>query len=192
VFIAINAQFFHDSVPPQFVASQSAPYSNPVDPTSGSNDTLAATDAQPVLDPGPARIWGFTHPALSAVELNTVTPIGVGTATVVSQSATNGITIKQRHCSDFRIYTGEVIEVCREVLDCDGNPIDFTGVQLRFKTWGRRRTTITNDLLATGTTTGFCVTIPAQGKQTLSSEWAVRNSAGQVVASGPFVVRGRP
>ena len=109
-----------------------------------------------------------------------------------AQPETNGITIKQRHCSDFRLYTGEEIEVCREVLDCDGNPIDFTGVELRFKTWGRRRTTITNDLLATGTTTGFCVTIPAQGKQTLSSEWAVRNSAGQVVASGPFVVRGRP
>ena len=102
------------------------------------------------------------------------------------------ISIKQRHCSDMRLYTNEEIEVCREVLDCDGNPIDFTGVELRFKTWGRRRTTITNDLLATGTTTGFCVTIPAQGKQTLSSEWAVRNSAGQVVASGPFVVRGRP
>ena len=102
------------------------------------------------------------------------------------------ITIKQRHCSKFRLYTGEEIEVCREVLDCDGNPIDFTGVELRFKTWGRRRTKITNDLPATGTTTGFCVTIPAQGKQTLSSEWAVRNSTGQVVASGPFVVRGRP
>lgn len=80
MFIVANAQLFHETVPPQSVATQSLPYSNPADPTSGSNDALAATDAQPVLDPGPARLWGFTHPALSAVALNTVTPIGVGTA----------------------------------------------------------------------------------------------------------------
>ena len=81
MFIVANAQLFHDQVSPQSVATQSAPYSNPADPTSGSNATLAATDAQPVLDPGPARLWGFTHPDLSAVAENVVTPIGVGTAT---------------------------------------------------------------------------------------------------------------
>ena len=81
MFLAINAQFFHDRVPPQFVASQSPSYSNPADLTSGSNVTLAATGAQPVLDPGPARIWGFTHPAPSAVLAGTVIPgVGVGIA----------------------------------------------------------------------------------------------------------------
>ena len=99
--------------------------------------------------------------------------------------------IKQRHCSDFQIYTGETIEVCREIVDCHGKPVSFAGVDLQFRVWDRRRK-VTIDVLATGTKTGFCVTIPAQGKQTLSSEWAVRDSTGQVVASGPFVVRGRP
>jgi len=135
MFLIANAQFFHDRVPPQFVASQSAPYSNPADPTNGGNDMLAATDAQPVLDPGPARIWGFTHPALSAVELNTVTPIGVGTAMVVDDPVINPPTTdipcdlepKTLYASCGQTKTHRIVPVNE-----DGAAIDTQGVDLTF------------------------------------------------------------
>jgi len=110
MFITINAQFFHARVSPQFVASQSPSYSNPADPTNGGNDTLAATSEPPVLDPGPARIWGFTHPALSAVANGVEVPgIGIG---INSPEVSNG--------NNF--------DIC--VTDSNGNPLNNATVKV--------------------------------------------------------------
>jgi hypothetical protein len=70
---------------------------------------------------------------------------------------------------------------------------DFTGVDLWFGAWDRDRI-LRVDIVATGTSTGFNVTIPKLSPQSSGWEWVLRadNSGGEVLAEGPFKIRAKP
>lgn len=127
--LLLMAPFYYEDVGSTNVVT-GYEYADPVAPTSGTNADLSPTTDLPLPDTSPAVFWGFTQPALSAVDPSVNVPgFGPGEAVPINDAP-------QFECSNVIhtvcASTGETKTHCFTPVDEDGSPIDLMGAPLVF------------------------------------------------------------
>ena len=179
---------FSDIVDPDNVADGHGPFGGIIGVT-GSNEGLVDS-GDPVQSAATHAGIFFTQPANSAVDPSVVIPgLGQGTA----QPAATVVSKPSRLMSNpIHAFTNESSLHCVEVFDEECDPLDLTNRSISFLMWDRHQNpTFSAD--ATGTKTGFEVTIDALEQTTLDWEWVARDETSrEVLAFGRFKGKALP
>lgn len=178
--------FFYQAVDAANVAEDHR-YADPTNQTIGTNDQFAPTTDPAQLDLGPAGYWGWTHPANAAAGPSVGIPgLGQGTAATLGRKPSRLIS------STIHAFTNESSLHCVDVFDEECDPLDLTNRSILFLMWDRHQNpTFSAD--ATGTKTGFEVTIDALEQTTLDWEWVARDETSrEVLAFGRFKGKALP